>query len=219
MGRKPWAKHIAPILLLVLVLAGAYMLTRYVSLDALKAIGEERRLLGAVLLASLMFATTVAAPLVSLPLVPMVAPILGPFTTGLASFIGWSLGAVVAFLIGRYYGQPVVSRFVNMETIQKYEAYIDPHMSFMLIVMLRMVLPVDVLSYALGIFTSVTLVTYTAATMLGIVWFSFAFAYLGEALIGGNYVLFAAISVASIAILYVSWRYVRRVVRSKNTEQ
>lgn len=211
--------NMASLFVLLVLFGGAFLIARDLTLEELKAIAEGERLLGAGLLALLMFATTVAAPLVSLPLVPMLAPVLGPFTTGLASFVGWTAGAVVAFLIGRDFGKPIVSKFMDMKTIEKYESYLDPNMSFMLIVMLRMVVPVDILSYALGMFTNVPIFTYTTATMLGIVWFSFAFAYLGEALIGGNYVLFAGLSVASIAVLFVSWRYVRQRFKDKNTKQ
>ncbi|MCF7815410.1 MAG: VTT domain-containing protein [Candidatus Pacebacteria bacterium] len=202
------------VVVIVLALLGATsLLSGYLPVENLMLIADENRVLGAFLFTLIMFATTVLAPLTAIPLVPMVAPFLGPFTTGVACFTGWILGAVVAFVIGKKYGQPFVSRFIDMQTIKKYESYIKPDISFLMIVVLRMVVPVDVLSYALGIFTTtISLRTYTLASMIGIVWFSFALAYAGDALVSRNYVLLMSISVASVVILYFSWRYVRRVL-------
>ena len=176
-------------------------------------IAAEHRLLGASIFSLIMFVTTVIAPLTAMPMVPMVAPLLGPFTVGLACFIGWTFGALVSFCIGRYWGQPVVKRFINPDTLRTYEQYVRPDMSFVLIVTLRMLVPVDILSYALSIFTTVPLSTYAPATMIGILWFSFALAYLGDALASRDYVLFGVIGVASVVIIGLSWWYARRKLR------
>jgi uncharacterized membrane protein YdjX (TVP38/TMEM64 family) len=195
-----------------LILLVAYtVVSRFSAPEIVRIVGENR-LLGVVLFGSIMFGTTVIAPLASLPLVPVIAPFLGPFTTGLASFVGWALGAFVAFFIGRQYGRPVVSKFINLESLRRYEEYVKPETGFLLIVLLRMLLPVDVLSYALGMFSTVSFPVYALATMLGIVWFSFAFAYFGTAVADGDYVLLSGIGVASVLILGGSWHYVRRVI-------
>ena len=187
-----------------------YLLLTNISNEVLHTVAEENPLLGGILFALIMFSTTVVAPLTSLPLVPIVAMFLGPFTTGLACFVGWTLGAVVAFLIGRHLGQPFVAKYIGMEKIKKYEKYIPPETSFMLIVVLRMCVPVDLLSYALGLLSTVSFRVYTLATMIGILWFSFAFAYGGVALMNRDYVLLASIGVASVLILGFSWFYIRR---------
>ncbi len=83
-------------------------------------------------------------------------------------------------------------------------------MSFVFLVVLHLVIPVDVFSYAIGMFTTVSLRIYALATMVGILWFSFAFAYLGSAIANQDYVLLAILGVASVLILYISWRYVRK---------
>jgi uncharacterized membrane protein YdjX (TVP38/TMEM64 family) len=171
-------------------------------------IATEHRILGAVLFACLMFITTIVAPLSSLGVVPMIAPLLGPFTTGVACYVGWLMGALVAFYIGRIYGQPFVSKVMSQTAWSRYMRYLQKDMSFVYIIMLRMVLPVDILSYLLGAFTIVSFAKYTVASAIGILWFSFAFAYLGEALMKGDYVLIAKVGVASVAILVGAWLYI-----------
>ncbi len=206
-------KRIAyPTCIIVVVISIGYTFTRTFSPDQLINIAEEHKIFGALIFGSVMFFTTVFAPLTALPLVPLLSPILGPFITGLAAYTGWLLGAVVSFAVGRHFGQPVVERYVPMGKIREYEKHLNPDMSFFYIVALRMIVPVDILSYALGIGTHVPFKLYVYATAVGIAWFSFAFAYLGETLLNGNYVLFASIGVASVVILTVSWVYVRRTL-------
>ena len=146
------------------------------------------------------------------------APILGPFTTGTACFIGWFLGALVAFIIGRHLGRSVLERFISFEKILKLESTIPPEGGFILIVALRMILPVDVASYALGVFSTVSFRIYSLATGLGIGWFSYAFSYGSVALINHDYVLLFGIGVASMLILYGSWKYARRTLGKESKD-
>jgi len=160
-----------------------------------------------------MTVSTVIAPVAILPLIPMIAPLLGPFTTGFASWIGWTIGSVIAFCIARYGGRPLLARFASLETIQNYERKIPQEAHFALIIAMRIVIPVDVLSYALGLFSSVSFWVYTSASSLGILWFSFAFAYIGYALDSGDTVLFLSYSVASAIIFLVASVYVYRITQ------
>ena len=197
----------------VLIVGGGWFVAMHTeSVVQWIAVGaEEHRFVAASMLAGVMFIATICAPLTALPLIPLIAPILGPFTTGLASFLGWTIGAIGAFLIARYGGRPMLERVIDLQRLALWEAKLPPTIEFMGIVALRMLVPVDILSYALGALSTVSLHVYTAATMLGIVWFSFAFAYGGEALLQGNYVLLVSISVASGIVLSMAWLYLRKI--------
>ena len=52
-----------------------------------------------VLFVLLLTVATVFAPVTVLPIIPAVAPIFGPFTTGILSIVGWTIGASIE--IGR----------------------------------------------------------------------------------------------------------------------
>lgn len=173
----------------------------------------ENVFIGALVFVAVLFAATVIAPLTTLPLVPLMAPVLGPFLTALLSIIGWTLGAIVAFLIARHAGRPILSKFISLATLGKYEEYIPPHARFVTIFVLRMLVPVDVLSYALGLFSNVPLMEYTLATLFGVSWFAFAFSYLGDAAFEHNYLLFAILGGASLMVLGLSSWYVIQQVR------
>ncbi len=188
-----------------------------IPLDHIVAYAETHRLLGAFLFALLMFASTVFAPLTTLPLVPLLAPILGPFTTAIASIIGWTTGATVAFLIARHGGRPALLRHVDLQKVERYESLLPKETHFLALVMLRMLIPVDLLSYALGFLSTVKLGEYVLTTIIGVSWFSFAFAYMGDAIMSRNYVLLGGIGVASILVLSIAYSYLRKGKR-KNTD-
>ena len=181
--------------------------------DSFFTYAQEHRILGAILFGCSMFGATVIAPIAVLPMVPLLAPILGPFLTGLSAYIGWVSGAIVAFWIARRFGQPLVLRFVRKKDLEKMSSYLNEDIGFVTIVMLRLVLPVDVLSYALGLFTFVSYSVYIRATLLGILWFPFAFAYMGTTLLAGDYVLLVSIGVASVVILVLAWHYASRTIK------
>ncbi len=199
-------------LLFLTVIFGSVYLSQTLSIDVNEFVSENR-FMSAAMLACLMFVSTVLAPVTVLPLVPMIAPILGPFTTGLASWIGWTLGAVVAFLIARYGGRPLLGRMINIEKLTRFEKHLPEEAHFFLVLALRLVFPVDLLSYALGVFSTVKMMTYSIASGIGILWFSFAFSYLGHAFEGGDTVLFVTYGVASLIIFGTSLAYALRVLK------
>lgn len=201
-------------LLLIVVISGLSFFWEAPTLFVETLIGE-RPFWGAVAFVFLMFGATVVAPITVLPLVPLVSPVLGPFVTALLSLLGWTLGAVVAFLIARYAGRPILSRFVSLEAIDRYEKYIDPDARFWAIVMLRILIPVDVLSYALGIFSRVSLLEYTVASVIGISFFSFVFSYLGVAAIQENLYIFGSIVVVALSVLGLGWWYMVKKMRRR----
>ncbi len=211
-------KKVIILILLGLLILGLSIFSMAYSLpfdDVVRYAGEHK-IQGAIILAILMCLSTVLAPLTILPVVPMVSPILGPFVTGVASYIGWGAGSIIAFWIARKWGQPVVFKLIDKESIEKTKQYIDEDMSVIFVIALRMTIPADALSYVLGLFTVISYRVYIFATLIGIAWFSFGFAYLGDSLMSGNYVLLIPISVASISILYFFWVYIKK--RKQNTE-
>jgi len=158
-------------------------------------------------------AAVVFMPLTVMPLIPIAAGIFGPFVTSILSIIGWSLGAAIAFLIARYWGRPVVERFFNTENMDALIARIPSKTHFWFIVLLRLTLPVDLVSYALGLAKSLSFTSYIAATILGVTWFSFAFAYMGDALFKGNTIEILEIALVSLSV-FILGAYTLRLLKS-----
>ena len=104
-------------------------------------------------------------------------------------------------------GRRHLERITSLEAIDRLEDKVPPDIGFGGIVVLRMILPADVLSYALGLLKRLRFRTYAAASLVGILPFSFAWSYAGGQLGTGRFLSFALI-VATLAALVL---VIRRV--------
>lgn len=130
------------------------------------------------------YLTTLIAAVVVVPLpintmfiVPMASHVWGPVMAGILSVIGWTIGAMISFVLARRYGRPLVERFISLKKIEQIEKRIPTTNVFWSVVFLRIAFPVDVLSYALGLFTTMSKTKYFFATLLGISPFAFLLSY------------------------------------------
>lgn len=167
---------------------------------------------------AMLFLATVFAPLTVMPLVPVVAPVFGPFLTGVYSLIGWTLGAVVAFFISRKFGRPVVAHFADISALDRMAARIPERTHFFIMVLMRMSIPADVLSYALGLVKGIKFLPYLAATILGVAFFSFAFAYLGEAFFESEWFVLLSLGAVSVVLFSLCWFILLRHLRVTKKE-
>ena len=121
----------------------------------------------------------VIAPGATLPLIPVAARAWGRVPTALVTTAGWTLGSLIAFLIARRWGYPIVKKLTSRERIRQVGKYI-PDDLFWSIVLLRLVMPMDVMSYVLGLLTDISWSRYMLATAMGLTPSAFVLAYLGK---------------------------------------
>src|SRR3989442_3639266 len=121
----------------------------------------------------------VIAPGATLPLIPVAARAWGRVPAALVTTAGWTTGSLVAFLIARRWGYPLVRKLTSIERVKRMKRYI-PEDLFWSVVFLRLLMPMDVLSYALGLFTDMKWHRYAFATALGVAPAAFVLAYLGR---------------------------------------
>ncbi len=124
---------------------------------------------------------TIVPTMVFLPLLPLAVTLWGSFLAAVLSITAWTLGAIVAFVLARRYGHPLARHFVGKEKMAKIAKLFPEHHLFLGVVLLRVVLPVDLVSYALGVLNLMRFWPYVAATFIGITPFAFAFSYLADA--------------------------------------
>ncbi|MAH03199.1 hypothetical protein CMI39_00220 [Candidatus Pacearchaeota archaeon] len=123
----------------------------------------------------------VVAPVTAMPfLLPIAANLWNWVFVAILSIIAWTIGAIIAFILARIYGVRIVKKFVSIDKITKFEKMIPKKNIFWSVVFLRMVIPVDILSYALGIFSKISIRSYLLATLIGVAPFAFILSYLGQ---------------------------------------
>ena len=84
----------------------------------------------------------VIAPGATLPLIPVAARAWGRVPAALVTTAGWTLGSLIALLIARRWGYPIVKRLTSRERIRQMGKYI-PDDLFWSIVLLRLVMPIE----------------------------------------------------------------------------
>ncbi len=198
-----WAsRHYIFIGLVSLLILSPFLLPSEWIDGAREFIGKAGLLQGLFILGVILFFSTVIAPLNTISLVPFASVIFGWQLTSLVCIAAWTIGAVVAFLLSRRFGKRALSFLRILQETEKYSNRVPQELSFLSLIFLRMLIPVDILSYAIGLFTNISLFRYTLATAIGVTPFSIIWSYGGEAALSKQYLaLFSAGAVAVLVIL------------------
>ena len=159
------------------------------------------------------FVSTVLAPVTTIPLIPIASNLWGWQIAGALSVLGWFLGAMVAFEIARRYGIPIVKKFVPLKNLRSFEGMIPEKNLFWGVVFLRLIIPVDILSYTLGLFSRIGRGKYALATFIGIIPFSFLIAYLGTVTLKYQIIALVVGSTAFIIICVLQASQIRKRLR------
>src|SRR6266511_3710289 len=147
--------------------------------ESLKQFVDDHPTTGVAVYISLNVIDAVIAPGAKLPLIPIAAHAWGRIGAAIVTTAGWTTGSLVAFYIARRWGSPIVKKLTSMERVKRLRPYVPKH-PFWSVVLLRLVLPMDVISYVLGLFTEMTWPSYALATALGLTPSAFILAYIGK---------------------------------------
>lgn len=124
-------------------------------------------------------AFAVVLPLASnLPLVPLAVLAYGPVWTAVLLLAGWILGSALSFLLGRGARGWILAHFGAVQRHADIDRLVHPRHRMLSLISLRMTFPVDVLSYALGLFSErTTLRQVVMSTAVGAAPFAALFAW------------------------------------------
>lgn len=198
----PWAR-LAPALRLALwvavLFAGGLWLARQFAAPVQALLAEHATWAVALFVAS--SALAVLVPVASnLPLVPLLVPTFGPWWTAAWLLLGWLLGATASFALGRRARAWVLRWLPSVQRHADIDRLIHPRHRLLSLVSLRMTFPVDVLSYALGLFSRDTRWPEVAgSTLLGAAPFALLFAWF-PALSGTAQLGVLGLSIAGFAV-------------------
>ncbi|OJI08944.1 MAG: hypothetical protein COV08_02525 [Candidatus Vogelbacteria bacterium CG10_big_fil_rev_8_21_14_0_10_49_38] len=156
----------------------------------------------------------VVAPISTIPLIPVASGLWGWFVAGVLSIAGWAIGAQIAFQLARSFGKPLVAKLISLEKIARFEERLSKEHMFWTIVFLRVVIPVDVLSYAVGLFSNMKSGMYFFATLVGIAPFAFVLAYAGTLTVWLQFMVFLI-----VAVIFISWGASARMLSNHKYEK
>lgn len=197
----------------VFILALLYIVTSYYSNnyseEILSYLGEGSLVKAALLYIFLSIISVVVAPIASLPLLPILANLWGSFWAGIVSILGWTLGNLIAFILAKKYGRPIVKKIGTEKEIADLREYLPSKNDnlFGNLVLLRIIFPVDLLSYVLGLFApDIKLKTFFWSTLIGIAPGALLFSYLGTMSVAFQIILFGV----AFLIFYYGSRYIKQ---------
>lgn len=195
----------------VALFAVALLLARLWAEPIRVALAEHHRL-GIVIFVVTSAVAVVVPALTNLPLLPLAVLAWGPWWAALLLQLGWVIGAGLSFVLARRAREPIMRRFPSVMRHAQIDRLIHPTRRLASLVLLRMTFPVDVLSYALGLFSPrTTLAEVMASTAIGAAPFALVFAWFPALPLAEQAALFVASALAFV--VYALWM-VRRARRA-----
>ena len=86
----------------------------------------------------------------SAALIPVAIYAWGATLCAVLLWVGWFIGGVLSYLVGRFLGRPIVARLVRPATMARYEAYAHRGAAFVPILLLQLAVPSDTAGYLFG---------------------------------------------------------------------
>src|SRR5260370_41924794 len=108
------------------VLIAAILLVRTYA-GAIKVFIDQHPFWGVFLYVLLNIADAVIAPGATLPLIPIAVRAWGRVVAALVTTAGWTAGSLLAFLIARRWGAPIVKKLPSMERLRRRDPTLPPH--------------------------------------------------------------------------------------------
>ncbi|MCH7850658.1 MAG: TVP38/TMEM64 family protein [Nanoarchaeota archaeon] len=144
----------------------------------------------------------ILAPVSLIPLIPLASAIWGSLISFLLTITGWTLGSVIAFVLARKLGSPLLTKIVSVKELNKYQKFIPQKNLFLGVILTRLLIPIDIMSYAIALFTKIDTKKFALATLLGFIPGVFILSYFGEIPTEIKYII-AAVGVISIIAISI----------------
>ena len=144
------------------------------------------------------------SPFSSVAIIPFAVALWGVWTTSALLILGWFIGDMIAYAVGRYAAHPLIAQFMKEETLTRYEHNLSDSMTLFRAFLLRLALPAEV-GYAFGLI-KYHFGAYMIVTVLAEVPFAFLTVRAADALVTLDVRMFAvwtALLVVLVGAAYV----------------
>jgi len=138
----------------------------------------------------------------------------GTVETFVLLWIGWLLGGMISFLVGRYLGRSVVSVLLGESRLSNWETQVGRHTKFIHILLFQAAVPSEIPGYVLGILRY-RFVLYLAALAIAELPYALGTVFLGKSFLKGESLLFVAVGAATILLSVIAFQALRRMARRR----
>jgi uncharacterized membrane protein YdjX (TVP38/TMEM64 family) len=139
---------------------------------------------------------------------PLAVEVFGPLPAVLLLWLGWVLGGVAAYAVGRFLGRRVATWFVSAERLQEYEARAARLVAFRHVLLFQLAVPSEVPGYVLGL-AGCRFRRFLAGMALAELPFAVGAVFLGESFLRRNLPALVALGVAGVVFGWLSLRWLR----------
>jgi uncharacterized membrane protein YdjX (TVP38/TMEM64 family) len=171
--------------------------------------------LGMVLFVLLAMVSAMVAFFSSAIFAPIAIYAWGKVGTFMLLWLGWLLGGIVSFCIGRYLGRSVVGMIIDEQKIAGWERELGARSRFIHILMFQAAVPSEIPGYVLGILRYRFLL-YLAALAITELPYAIATVYLGESFLQGESTVFILLGFAVIVLGIFLIRGIRKFIGQRN---
>ena len=174
---------------------------------------SQAPLLGMLVFVLLAMLSAMVAFFSSALLAPVAIYAWGEFGCLALLWLGWCLGGIVSFCIGRFLGRSAVSKIIGEEKIAGWRNTVNERTKFVHILLFQAVVPSEVPGYLLGILRYRFLL-YLAALGITEVPYAIATVYLGESFLEGQSAVFMLVGIGFIVLAASLLQIHKRLVQT-----
>jgi uncharacterized membrane protein YdjX (TVP38/TMEM64 family) len=137
----------------------------------------------------------------------------GPAACAALLWLGWLLGGLAAYAIGRFLGRPIVERLVRPEALARHERWAGSRRSLPAIVLLQLAVPSDLAGYVFGLIRC-PILPFAAALALAEVPYAVGAVFLGVSFLEGRLVPLLLLGAAGVLLSLLALRAHQRRMAS-----
>jgi uncharacterized membrane protein YdjX (TVP38/TMEM64 family) len=177
---------------------------------------SQAPILGMVLFVLLSMVSAMVAFFSSAVFAPIAIYAWGKAGTFALLWLGWLLGGILSFCVGRFLGRSVVGMLIDEQKIAGWERELGERSRFIHILMFQAAVPSEIPGYVLGILRY-RFSLYLAALAITELPYAIATVYLGESFLEGESTVFILLGIAVIVLGIFLLKGVRKLIGQRNS--
>ncbi len=131
----------------------------------------------------------------------------GPLWGTIYSTIGLTLGSWLAFILARFFGEPLLEKMVKKEVFEKFDHFME-HKGLLVSFLLFIIpgFPKDYLCYIMGV-SRIPVFTFIIISTVGRFFGTMMLSVSGNIARNEQYVLLAIVAAVAVIVSFLAWRY------------